>query len=578
MTDMITQIREKAQIWLNSNIDKESKQQIRDLLEHNEAELIESFYTELEFGTGGMRGIMGIGSNRMNQYTVAMATQGLANYLKTQFPKQKIRAAIAYDCRNNSDFFAQTASEVLSANNIEVFLFDELRPTPELSFAIRELKCQTGIVITASHNPKEYNGYKVYWEDGAQIVQPHDNGIIQEVRAIKSPAELDYTPNLKLIHKIGEEIDKKYLKTIKKLSLSPKIIQQYSNMPIVFTPIHGSTVKLAPMALEAFGFNNIIHVPEQDIPDGNFPTVASPNPEEPEAFKLALKKAEEMNAELIMGTDPDGDRVGIIVRTNQGEYKFLNGNQTATILIYYILTRWKESGMIKGKEYIVKTIVTTELLGEIADFFGVESFDTLTGFKYIAEKIRELEGKKQFIAGGEESYGYLIGDAVRDKDAVISCAMIAEAAAWAKSQNKSLWEILMDIYTQFSCFHEHLISIKKPGKAGMEAIQKMMEQFRYNPPVSIENARVLMIHDFEKQVAYDKISDLRYSLTLPKSNVIQYILSDGSKISIRPSGTEPKIKFYFSVREKMTKPSDYMEIIKTLEKRIDLMINGLNIQ
>jgi phosphoglucomutase len=578
MDDKLRQeVMQKVKLWLNADIDEASKAEIQHMMQSDENLLIESFYKELEFGTGGMRGIMGIGPNRMNKYTVAMATQGLANYLNKRKPFMDKKAAIAYDCRNNSSFFAHTAAEILSANGIKVYLFDALRPTPELSFAIRELKCDTGIVITASHNPKEYNGYKVYWEDGGQIIAPHDKGIIDEVRAINSPSDVAFETNSKLIHEIGDEIDKKYIAKIKTLSLSPNAIRKHADMPIVFTPIHGTSVKLGPETLRTFGFTNIINVPEQDISDGNFPTVKSPNPEEPEAFTLALKKAKATNAELVMGTDPDADRVGIIVRKKDGTYQLLNGNQTATILIYYLLTKWKEAGKITGNEYIVKTIVTTELLGEIADSFGVESFDTLTGFKYIADKIRELEGEKQFIVGGEESYGYLAGDFVRDKDAIISCALIAEAAAWAKEANKTLWDVLMDIYTEYSCFHEALISIKKEGKTGAEAIAKMMDDFRYNTPESFNGQQILMIHDFEKQQAVDKISDLRYSLTLPKSNVLQFILEDGSKISIRPSGTEPKIKFYFSVRTKMNNPADYPEKRKLLEKRIDSLIKALKI-
>jgi len=578
MEDKLKQmVMQKVNLWLKADIDQVSKNEIQQMMDSDENMLIESFYKDLEFGTGGMRGIMGIGTNRMNKYTVAMATQGLANYLKKVKPFEDKKAAIAYDCRNNSEFFARTAAEILSANDIDVFLFDALRPTPELSFAIRELNCDTGIVITASHNPKAYNGYKVYWEDGGQIITPHDKGIIDAVRAINSPSDVTFNAKQERIHTIGNEIDKKYIAKIKTLSLSPELIRKYTDMPIVFTPIHGTSVKLGPETLRAFGFQNIINIPEQDIPDGNFPTVESPNPEEPEAFTLALKKAEETNAELVMGTDPDGDRVGIIVRKKDGNYQLLNGNQTAAILIYYLLTKWKEAGKITGKEYIVKTIVTSELLGEIADSFGVETFETLTGFKYIAAKIRELEGQKQFIGGGEESYGYLAGDFVRDKDANISCALIAEAAAWAKDSNKTLWDVLMDIYTKYSCYHEHLISTKKEGKAGAEAINKMMENFRYNTPESFNGQQILMINDFEKQQAVDKISDLRYRLTLPKSNVLQFVLEDGSKISIRPSGTEPKIKFYFSVRTNMDNPNSYLEKRKILEERINGLIDTLNI-
>ncbi len=578
MSDNLKQeVLNKVNIWLNAGLDKESEESIKNMMKNDEKELIECFYKDLEFGTGGMRGIMGVGSNRMNKYTVAMATQGLANYIKKKFPDQNKKAAIAYDCRNNSAFFARTAAEILSANGIEVYLFDSLRPTPELSFTIRELNCQCGIVITASHNPKEYNGYKVYWEDGGQIISPHDSGIINEVRAIQSPAEISFASNPDKIHSIGNEIDKKYIAKLCELSLSPASIQRHKDMPIVYTPIHGTGVRLVPMALQAFGFNHIIPVEEQNINDGNFPTVASPNPEEPAAFKLAIEKAEKHKAELIMGTDPDSDRVGIIVRKTNGEYQLLNGNQTGAVLVYYLLKQWQANHKLTGNEFIVKTIVTSELLKEIADGFKVESFDTLTGFKYIAAKIRELEGKKQFIGGGEESYGYLAGDFVRDKDAVMSCALIAEAAAWAKDQNKTLWDILLDIYTEYACYHEQLISIKKEGKSGAETIAKMMEDFRNHTPQSISGQKITMIYDFLTQKLTDKISNKTQKIELPKSNVLQFILEDGSKISIRPSGTEPKIKFYFSVKTSMSTPEAYPEKQKILEQKIHAIINDLKL-
>jgi phosphoglucomutase len=578
MTDNLkTQVLEKANLWLNSNIDSNSKNEIKELISNNETELTEAFYKDLEFGTGGMRGIMSVGPNRMNKYTVGMATQGLANYLNKQFKNTKKSAAIAYDCRNNSEYFARTAAEILSANGVEVYLFDALRPTPELSFAIRELKCQCGIVVTASHNPKEYNGYKVYWEDGGQIIAPHDQGIISEVRAISSPDAVSFTANSENIHIIGKEIDKLYIDKVCKLSLSPELVKAASNMAIVYTPIHGTGVKLVPQALKAFGFNNIINVPEQDINDGNFPTVVSPNPEEPAALEMAINKAKSVNADIVMGTDPDADRVGIVVRKNSGEYQLLNGNQTATILIYYLLTRWQETGKLKGKEYIVKTIVTTELLKEIANSYNVESFDTLTGFKFIAAKIREQEGNKQFIVGGEESYGYLAGEFVRDKDAVIACSLIAEAAAWAKSQNKTLWDILLEIYSKYSCYQERLISIKKEGKSGAEEIKEMMEKFRHQSPENINGQQVQIVNDFNSKKSTNKISNLTSDLDFPKSNVLQYILEDGSKISIRPSGTEPKIKFYFSVNTKMENPSAYASTKIMLENKIDVIIKDLNI-
>ncbi|MFO7879756.1 MAG: phospho-sugar mutase [Bacteroidota bacterium] len=569
------EICKKAELWLNSGIDEHSKSEIRQMMQNDIASLNEAFYKDLEFGTGGMRGIMGTGSNRMNIYTVGMASQGLANYVKANTKEVHPSAAIAYDCRNNSRLFAETTASVLSANGIKVYLFDALRPTPELSFAIRQLHCQCGIVITASHNPREYNGYKVYWQDGGQIVAPHDKGIISQVQAINTPDKINTDSRPELQESIGKEIDELYINEIKKLSLSPKEIQAHQDMPIVFTPLHGTAVKLVPESLKAFGFTNIIKVPEQDIPDGNFPTVKSPNPEETSAFEMALQKARETNAELIMGTDPDADRVGIIVRKKDGEYQMLNGNQTAAILYYYLLTRWQEKGKIKGREFTVKTIVTTELLAEIADDFNVKSYDTLTGFKYIAAKIRDLENLETFVVGGEESYGYLVGDFVRDKDAVISCAIIAEAAAWAKDQGKTLWDILMDIYAKFGIYKEELISIKKEGRAGEAAIKEMMEEFRNNPPDSINGVDIAMVNDFLKQKAVDKISDLRYDINLPKSNVLQYIMVDGTKISIRPSGTEPKIKFYVSVRDKPGDISEYDKKDKQLKDKIERILKKL---
>ncbi len=568
-------IQKKAELWLHSDIDEKSKLEIQRMMEFDKTALGEAFYKDLEFGTGGMRGIMGIGPNRMNIYTVGMASQGLANYVKKHSEETHPKAAIAYDCRNNSKLFAETTAAVLSANGLQVYLFDALRPTPELSFAIRHLGCQCGVVITASHNPKEYNGYKVYWKDGGQIIAPHDSGIINEVKAINSPDKIRKDSEPKLIDSIGQVIDEVYIRRISKLSLSPLSIQNHPDMPVVYTPIHGTGVKLVPEVLKAFGFENIIHVPEQDKTDGNFPTVKSPNPEETSAFELALEKARETNAELIMGTDPDADRVGIIVRKNSGEYQLLNGNQTATVLYHYVFTRLREEGMLKGDEFTVKTIVTTDLLSEIAENYGVKSYDTLTGFKYIAAKIKELEGIERFILGGEESYGYLVGDFVRDKDAVISCAMIAEAAAWAKDQGKTLWDILQDIYLKHGFFKEKLISVKKEGRSGAEAIQKMMDNFRDKAPDSINGIHVAMVNDFLKQKAIDKISDLRYDIHLPKSNVLQFIMVDGSKVSIRPSGTEPKIKFYVSVRDKAKNPGELSAVEATLDKRIDSILDTL---
>jgi phosphoglucomutase len=507
-----------------------------------------------------------------------MATQGLCNYLLQQFPsKKEIKVAIAYDSRNNSKFFAEQTASVFSANGIKAYLFEDLRPTPELSFAIRHLGCQSGIVITASHNPKEYNGYKVYWEDGGQIINPHDKNIINEVRKIENINEVKFDKNLSNVQIIGKKIDDTYIKELTKLSLNPKIIQKQKDLKIVYTPIHGTGYELVPMALKSFGFENVQIVQEQKEPDGNFPTVKSPNPEEPAALELALKLAQKIDADIVMATDPDGDRVGIAVKNNNNEFVLLNGNQAAVLLIDYLISQWHEKGKLKGKEYIVKTIVTTELLKEIADKYKVESFDVLTGFKYIADIINKNFGKKKFIGGGEESYGYLAGEFVRDKDAVMSCSLLAEIAAYTKNQNKSLYNKLIEIYSEFGFYKEKLISVVKKGKSGSEEIQKMMDDFRNNPPNSINNSTIMLIHDFEKQKTFDQISHLRYDINLPKSNVLQFIMQDGSKISIRPSGTEPKIKFYFSVNDKLELIEDFEKVNQELENRIDQIIKSLNL-
>ena len=577
--DLMQQVNEKAQKWLHSTIiDNESKERIKYMIENDENELIESFYKDLAFGTGGLRGIMGIGTNRINIYTIGMATQGLSNYLKQQFAGEKeIKVAIAYDSRNNSRLFAEKTASVFSANGIKVYLFDKLRPTPELSFAIRNLGCQSGIVITASHNPKEYNGYKVYWEDGGQIISPHDKNIITEVQKIKSIDDIRFDHELTHVKEIGEKIDNEYIKQIKKLSLNPDIIKKNKDLKIVFTPIHGTAVDLVPKALKAFGFENVDIVEEQNTPDGNFPTVKSPNPEEPAAMELALKKAKAVDADIVMGTDPDGDRVGIAIKNLKNDFILLNGNQAATLLIHYLITQWKEKGKIKGREYIVKTIVTSEILAEIAEKFGVQYYDVLTGFKYIADIIKQNERKKIFIGGGEESYGYLAGEFVRDKDAVMSCALLAETAAYIKNNEKTLYEQLIDIYAEFGFYKEKLISIVKKGKAGEEEIKKMMDNFRNNPPQTVNKSNVMLIHDFLKQKTFDQLSHLRYEINLPKSNVLQFILKDGSKISIRPSGTEPKIKFYFSVNEKLERKEDFEKVNKQLDEKIDQIIKDLGI-
>ncbi|MDP4209951.1 MAG: phospho-sugar mutase [Bacteroidota bacterium] len=577
--DILTSVKEKAQLWLSENYDNETRNQVKYLLENNENELIDSFYRDLEFGTGGLRGIMGVGSNRMNIYTVGTATQGLSNYLKKEFKDlPEIKVAIAHDSRNNSRLFAEAAAGIFAGNGFKVFLFEALRPTPELSFAIRHLGCQSGIVLTASHNPKEYNGYKAYWNDGGQVVPPHDNNIIDEVNKITDIKEVKFNGPKENITIIGNEIDEIYTDKIKALSLSPESIAQNADMKIVYTPLHGTGVKLVPMVLQKMGFKNIIHVPEQDIPDGNFPTIVSPNPEESAALNMAIEKAKETGADLVMATDPDADRVGIAVRNNNNEVILLNGNQAASILIFYLLTKWKENGKLKGKEYLVKTIVTTELIADMAKAFEVPCYDVLTGFKYIAEVIKQNEGKATFIGGGEESYGYLAGEFVRDKDAIMACALIAEAAAWAKTQNKTLYGLLLDIYGKFGLYKESLLSVTKKGKEGAEEIQKMMDNFRQSPPQQINGSDVTSILDYQKRKAFDVAKGTETEIDLPKSNVLQFITKDGSKISIRPSGTEPKIKFYFGVRSNLSDVKEFEKANQLLDEKIKNIIVDLKLK
>jgi phosphoglucomutase len=572
-------VKKKAQEWLSAAYDADTRKEVQKLIDTNENELIESFYRDLEFGTGGLRGIMGVGTNRMNIYTVGMATQGLSNYLLKSFRDlPEIKVAIAYDSRNNSRLFAETAAGIFAGNGFQVYLFDSLRPTPELSFTIRHLKCQSGIVLTASHNPKEYNGYKAYWDDGGQVVAPHDTNIIDEVNKITSVSAIKFNGPKDKIHIIGNEIDAIYTDEIKKLSLSPAVIQRQSEMKIVYTPIHGSGVKLVPLILGKLGFKNIIHVPEQDIPDGNFPTVISPNPEESAALNLALQKAKENDADLVMATDPDADRVGIAVKDKSGKHILLNGNQAASILLYYLLTKWNENNKLKGKEYLVKTIVTTELIADMAKTFNVPCYDVLTGFKYIAEVIKEKEGKMNFIGGGEESYGYLAGEFVRDKDAVMSCALIAESAAWAKDQNLSMYELLLDIYLKFGFYKESLLSVTKKGKEGAEEIARMMEGFRKNPPQTLAESEVIMLKDYQTQKSYNLIDKTSTPIDLPKSNVLQFITRDGSKVSVRPSGTEPKIKFYFGVKEHLGSASEFDTVLQKANTKIDKIIAELKLK
>jgi len=563
------QILNKANVWLTGNYDDETKLLVKEMLENNPNELIDAFYRDLEFGTGGLRGVMGVGTNRMNKYTVAMATQGLANYLKKSFNCPQIKVAIAHDSRNNSKYFAQITAEVLSGNGFIVYLFEDLRPTPELSYAVRELKCQSGIVLTASHNPKEYNGYKVYWDDGAQLVPPHDENVIKEVEKIKNIDEIKFKPIPENIIKIGKDIDEKYISDITKLSLNPDIVRKQNDLSIVYTPLHGTGITVVPGALKSFGFKNINIVDEQAVSDGNFPTLKSPNPEEPAALSMAIALANKINADVVMATDPDADRIGVAVKNDKNEFVLLNGNQTATVITYYLLNEWKKKGLIKGKEYIVKTIVTTELLKALADYYKVECFDVLTGFKYIAEVIRQNENLKTYIGGGEESYGYLPESFVRDKDAVSTCCMVAEIAAYAKQNGNTFYGLLLDIYKQFGLYFESLLSITKKGKAGLEEIQQMMVDFRNNPPKTINNKKVIRIKDYQTQTEKDIINNSQKPIELPTSNVLQFILDDETIISIRPSGTEPKIKFYFGVKMDFNSSMDFEQAENKLKEKIE---------
>lgn len=571
------EIRKRAELWLGNEFNEETRKEVRDLLSGDEKKLVDAFYQDLEFGTGGLRGIMGAGTNRMNIYTLGMATQGLSNYIIKQAGNKGIKVAIAYDCRNNSRYFAQTTADIFSANGFEVFLFEALRPTPELSFAIRHYGCHSGVVITASHNPPEYNGYKAYWNDGGQVVAPHDTAIIDEVRKITSVSQIKFEGKREKIITLGKETDDLFLKEVLKMKLNQDVINKYSDIGIVYTPIHGSGGQLIPPALKMFGFTNIISVPEQDIVDGNFPTVKSPNPEEPDALQMAINKAIETGAELVMASDPDADRQGVAVRDRKGEFVLLNGNQTGVILTYYILSQFKALNRYKGNEYIIKTIVTSDLFERIAEGYNVEYFNVLTGFKFFAELIRDLEGSKKYIGGGEESYGFLPGDYVRDKDAVGSCALVAEATAWAKSQGMSLYEMLIDIYVKFGFYKERLINIVRKGKEGADEIKAMMNSYRTNPPVSINNSAVIKIIDYEKQISTDNVTGKTVKIDTTKSDVLQFFLKDGSKISVRPSGTEPKIKFYFSVNTNLQSKDKFEETEKVLDSRISDIIKDLKL-
>ncbi|MBQ3635642.1 MAG: phospho-sugar mutase [Bacteroidales bacterium] len=570
--NLIKEVEKKAQAWLDGKYDEDTKNEIRQMLANpDKSQLIDAFYKDLEFGTGGLRGKMGAGSNRMNIYTVGSATQGLANYLKQAFPTLKqIKVVIGHDCRNNSRLFAETVANIFSANGIKVYLFDDLRPTPEMSFAIRELGCQSGVNVTASHNPKIYNGYKAYWSDGAQIIAPHDKNIIAEVGKITSVDQIKFQGNPDLIEYIGEEIDAKYIERIKENVLDPALIQRQKDLKIVYTPIHGTGRHMIPRTLDAIGFKNVFHVAAQDVVTGNFPTVSSPNPEEPAAMQLAIKKGEEVGADIVMASDPDADRIGVVCQNDEGKYIILNGNQTALFLTWYLLKKWKENGKVNGKQFIIKTIVTTEVIREMAERNGVGFYDVYTGFKWIAAKIRDEEGKTKYIGGGEESFGYLPYDAVRDKDAPASIALMAEIAAWAKDNKIKLYDLLKEIYKEYGFSKEKMIYIVREGKQGQDEILALMKSYRENPPATMGGSKVVIVKDYKSLEAKDLRTGKITKIDMPEpSNVLQYFTEDGSKVSVRPSGTEPKIKFYFEVKVPMASTADWNKANAEADKKID---------
>lgn len=573
---MDANIQSKVEQWINGGYDAETVAQVEKLKKESPDELTDAFYRNLEFGTGGLRGVMGVGTNRMNKYTVGMATQGFANYLKQSF-NGEIKIAIAHDSRNNSRFFAETAANVMAANGIKVFLFEGLRPTPELSFAVRHLNCQAGIVLTASHNPREYNGYKAYWNDGAQLVPPHDKNVILEVDKISDIGEVNWTGWEQNITIIGKEIDEAYIEMLKGLSIHPEVIEAQDSLKIVYTPIHGTGITLVPEVLSRFGFTNVHIVEEQAKPDGNFPTVVYPNPEESEAMSIGLKKAASIDADILLGTDPDSDRVGIAVKDHTGKWILLNGNQTAVLLFNYIIEARKRKGLAKPNDYVCKTVVTSDLIDVFAATNGINCYNTLTGFKWIADLIRRKESTENFIVGGEESYGYLIGDKVRDKDAIASVAMICEMAAYAKNENKSLFEQLIDIYQKYGFYKESLISLTKKGMKGAEEIAEMMTQYRNNPPKEINGSKVTKIFDYELKKVTTLATGETVDIDLPKSNVLQFLLEDGSRISARPSGTEPKIKFYFSVHEPLNSVADLERVEQLLDNKVTNIIHDMKL-
>ena len=574
---MEAMIKSRVDKWLAGNYDETTKNTIKDLISVNPDELADAFYRDLEFGTGGLRGIMGVGTNRINQYTIGMATQGFANYLIQSFPNQQIRIAVAHDSRNNSRFFAEITANVMAANGIQVYLFESLRPTPELSFTIRHLQCQGGVVCTASHNPREYNGYKAYFNDGGQLVPPHDKNVIAEVEKIQSVDEVKWNGGEANIHIVGDEMDKAYINMVKGLSIYPDAIERQKDLKIVYTPIHGTGIKLVPQVLEAFGFTNLTLVDEQIIPDGNFPTVVYPNPEESEAMSLGLKKAQSIDADILLGTDPDADRVGVGVKDNHGNWVLLNGNQTAVLAFNYMIEARRKKGLARDNDMVVKTIVTTDLIDIISAKNEIKCYNVLTGFKWIAELIKSKEAHENYIIGGEESYGLMIGDQLRDKDAVSAVAFLCEMAAYEKDAGKSLFTKLVDLYKEYGLFREHLISITKKGRDGQAQIAEMMDQFRSNPPSSLGGVPVIGLYDYERREAKDLANGQVCTIDLPKSNVLQFVLEDGSKISARPSGTEPKIKFYFSVQGKLDRVEDFDAAYSSLGDKINLIINELGL-
>ncbi|MGA6120640.1 phospho-sugar mutase [Sphingobacterium anhuiense] len=573
MNSLDQELQAKVNQWLSSEYDEATRAALQILIDNNEVtELTDSFYKDLEFGTGGLRGIMGVGSNRINKYTIGKATQGLANYLKKQFPNQVIKVAVAYDSRNNSQSLGTLVADVFAANGIQVYLFNELRPTPVLSFAIRHFGCQSGVMLTASHNPKEYNGYKAYWNDGCQLTAPHDTNVITEVNAIHSVSQISFQPIPENIIPVGDEIDEIYINENKKLSIHPEAVEAQKDLKIVFSPIHGTGITIVPKLLEAWGFNNVSIVEEQATPDGNFPTVIYPNPEEEDAMALAKRKGEELDADLVLATDPDADRVGIAVKNDKGSFQLLNGNQIGSLLVYYVLSSKKEQNQLNNNPYVVKTIVTTNLQAEIANHFNVPYYETLTGFKYIGELMTKLGDSATYLVGGEESYGYLVGSLVRDKDAPNACAFLAEMTAYYKSKGKSLYEVLLDLYQEFGCYQEKLVSLTKKGKAGAEEIKAMMSNLRANLPKSLGGIAVVEVRDYENSVAIDIATGTKKVIDLPKSDVLQFITVDGDVISARPSGTEPKIKFYCSVKAPLTAKSHYEQLQKELATKVDQMM------